>query len=269
MQDHVLRSLNLDLSLGSAPRKPLRRRGSRRRQGAPTTSSSAPPEPAQGVHEPLVWAGDDDGGGGTGGGAAPLRRRAVRSVNRIQQRIERDRIRMHRLAGGTPTSSRPSASGSRGGAGATGSPGAPLPERTGAQSQLDTAPDLDWSQEDWACTKCTLVNAGRVNTCVACGSARPDVGGDVRSITLAQKRGLVARPAAKLSRKDWEGIAAKAGEREEHIGDCAICMEPFGLGEQVLLSCSHMFHRQCLESFERFVTVTVAVCVPCLSLFPA
>lgn len=37
------------------------------------------------------------------------------------------------------------------------------------------------------------------------------------------------------------------------IGTCPICMEEFGLREQVLLSCSHLFHRSCIESFERCV----------------
>ena len=33
---------------------------------------------------------------------------------------------------------------------------------------------------------------------------------------------------------------------------CPICLEEFRPGEQVILSCSHVFHEKCLSSFENF-----------------
>ena len=36
------------------------------------------------------------------------------------------------------------------------------------------------------------------------------------------------------------------------LTDCAICRQTFGLEEQVLLSCSHAFHRHCLASYEKY-----------------
>ena len=33
---------------------------------------------------------------------------------------------------------------------------------------------------------------------------------------------------------------------------CPICLEEFRTGEQVILSCSHVFHEACLTSFEAF-----------------
>ena len=164
----------------------------------------------------LSLGGGGGGGGGSGssrgGSGARLRRRAVNSADRFPQKIERERRRLRAQAGALAARRR------KGGA---------------ATAPVDDAPDLDFSNEDWICTKCTLLNAGVVDSCVACGSARPDVGVDSRPVTLAQMRGLVKGHEPKLSRKDWEGIAKKVGERKDHEGDCAICMEEFGMGEQV------------------------------------
>ena len=44
---------------------------------------------------------------------------------------------------------------------------------------------------------------------------------------------------------------------------CAICREPFGVDAQVILSCTHVFHRACLASFERFVGAEKRSCPIC------
>lgn len=57
-----------------------------------------------------------------------------------------------------------------------------------------------------------------------------------------------------------EGAAALPAHASTAGGDaaarasfaCPICFEPFALREQVLLSCSHTFHRCCLDSFEAY-----------------
>ena len=74
--------------------------------------------------------------------------------------------------------------------------------------------------------------------------------------TLAQRRGLVA-PAPQMDkpvlRREWISIETKLSSRLLRDSSCPICMEGFNQGYEVLLSCSHIFHRSCLESFENFM----------------
>lgn len=71
-------------------------------------------------------------------------------------------------------------------------------------------------------------------------------------LTLAQKFGLVDAPKQLLSETEWSGVKAKSNKRDDSGEPCVICKEDFGLQEQVILSCSHVFHRACLQAFERF-----------------
>lgn len=71
-------------------------------------------------------------------------------------------------------------------------------------------------------------------------------------LTLAQKLGLVEAPEQLLSENDWQNVKTKSNERDDSKLPCVICKEDFGTQEQVLLSCSHVFHRACLQAFERF-----------------
>ncbi|XP_074549368.1 RING finger protein 32 [Halichoeres trimaculatus] len=71
-------------------------------------------------------------------------------------------------------------------------------------------------------------------------------------LTLAQKLGLVASPAGRLTEDEWMQIKARSVQQGESAQPCAICREEFHLQPQVLLSCSHVFHRACLQAFERF-----------------
>ena len=65
-----------------------------------------------------------------------------------------------------------------------------------------------------------------------------------------------------LSALDWRVIEGSlAGRGDAH---CPICMEPF-VGHEVLLSCSHMFHRPCLLAFERVVRASQRRCPVCRS----
>ncbi len=84
-------------------------------------------------------------------------------------------------------------------------------------------------------------------------------------LTLAQARGLVPAPRLPLTEQQWQAVEAVAHNRlgsafAAAVRDrealkapdaCSICLQPFGLREQVLLSCSHLFHRRCLDSLER------------------
>ncbi|KAM7369827.1 hypothetical protein PAMP_011117 [Pampus punctatissimus] len=93
-------------------------------------------------------------------------------------------------------------------------------------------------------------------------------------LTLAQKMGLVASPAGRLTEDEWTQVKARSVLQGESVQPCAICREEFCLQPQtikeslsqveepivqvpagppgVLLSCSHVFHRACLQAFERF-----------------
>lgn len=65
-------------------------------------------------------------------------------------------------------------------------------------------------------------------------------------LTLAQKLGLVEAPEVLLSDKEWKEVKEKSNARQDSSQPCVICKEDFGLQQQVLLSCSHVFHRTCL-----------------------
>ncbi|CAG5120474.1 unnamed protein product [Candidula unifasciata] len=71
-------------------------------------------------------------------------------------------------------------------------------------------------------------------------------------MTLAQKYGLVYAPQPLLSEQDWAHVKARSNQRDDSKEPCVICKEDFGVHEQVLLSCTHVFHRACLQSLERF-----------------
>lgn len=75
----------------------------------------------------------------------------------------------------------------------------------------------------------------------------------VNNLSLAQKMGLVDRPDLPLGLDEWKNIEAtyltRTKNEKEH--SCPICFEDLALDEQRILCCSHVFHRRCLESFER------------------
>ncbi|XP_046847156.1 RING finger protein 32-like [Xenia sp. Carnegie-2017] len=86
-----------------------------------------------------------------------------------------------------------------------------------------------------------------------------------------------------LSDMDWEKVYAKANERLH--SDCPICFTAFHSSDIVgqlesskksettvefsrpiiLLSCSHVFHKQCLEAFELLSLASLHVCPVCRS----
>ncbi|XP_042366153.1 RING finger protein 32 [Plectropomus leopardus] len=71
-------------------------------------------------------------------------------------------------------------------------------------------------------------------------------------LTLAQKLGLVASPAGRLTEDEWTQVKTRSVQQGDSAQPCAVCREEFCLQPQVLLSCSHVFHRACLHAFERF-----------------
>ncbi|XP_010639845.1 RING finger protein 32 [Fukomys damarensis] len=71
-------------------------------------------------------------------------------------------------------------------------------------------------------------------------------------LTLAQKLGLYAPPPPPLSPAEWERVKQRSVLHGDSAQPCPICKEDFKLHPQVLLSCSHVFHRVCLQAFEKF-----------------
>lgn len=75
--------------------------------------------------------------------------------------------------------------------------------------------------------------------------------GPSRRASLAEKLGLVERQKGLLSKEDWDKLKRKAKERGDSEHPCPICQEDYTTQEQVILSCSHTFHRSCLDAVER------------------
>ena len=105
--------------------------------------------------------------------------------------------------------------------------------------------------------------------CAHCGLLLRDQTADKQNVvgyepklTLAMRRGLVKQPDPKLSDDQWAKIERMTKERGDHVKLCAICQQNFGTSEQIILSCSHIFHRKCLLSFERFVKSRQRRCCP-------
>ncbi|XP_014783096.1 RING finger protein 32 [Octopus bimaculoides] len=72
------------------------------------------------------------------------------------------------------------------------------------------------------------------------------------SLSLAQKLGIVECPAKQLSEFEWKNVKEQSNSRHDSCQPCVICKENFGEESQVLLSCSHVFHKTCLQAFEKF-----------------
>ncbi|XP_054582227.1 RING finger protein 32 isoform X3 [Eptesicus fuscus] len=73
-------------------------------------------------------------------------------------------------------------------------------------------------------------------------------------LTLAQKLGLFEPPPLPLSSDEWEQVKRRSVSQGDSSQPCPICREEFQLRPQVLLSCSHVFHRACLQAFEKFTS---------------
>jgi len=138
------------------------------------------------------------------------------------------------------------------------------------QQQLDIRVEEEQQHEGsfppWTCERCTMFNVDGSKRCEACGSLRKFPLEDMErngQETLAQRLNLVPRAPIKLSDYEWKVLENESEQRKDSLAPCAICQENFKMREQVLLSCSHVFHQQCLESFERFVRTRERFCPLC------
>jgi hypothetical protein len=70
-------------------------------------------------------------------------------------------------------------------------------------------------------------------------------------MTLAEKMGIFEAPPGPMDAEQWRAIEERSRRRKDHEGECVICLNGFRGQQQVILSCSHIFHKACLHSFER------------------
>ena len=66
---------------------------------------------------------------------------------------------------------------------------------------------------------------------------------------------------------DW--LAAERVARERGLGDCPVCLGPLHNSSEplALLSCTHVFHRRCLMSFEAFSITPACLCPVCRAAY--
>jgi len=113
------------------------------------------------------------------------------------------------------------------------------------------------------CSSCNNVSSHE-NICSTCGFFLKSLHQPVDS--FAQRLGLVKGnvPINTVSKSQWDTLEAKLKEPDHKVDSfCPICMEAFNQGSEVLLSCSHIFHRLCLQSFEKFMKSTERTCPIC------
>jgi hypothetical protein len=112
------------------------------------------------------------------------------------------------------------------------------------------------------CDSCQALNPPDTSVCNSCGFFL--AGSYQVPSTMAQSRGLITAPIPAreaLKAYEWDSIEKGVASRQDAY--CPICMEGFNRGYEVLLSCSHMYHRTCLQSFEKFMKSAERSCPIC------
>jgi hypothetical protein len=119
------------------------------------------------------------------------------------------------------------------------------------QQPIHQQAKVDRFNESIECDSCFSISS-RSDICTICGYIRT-INEPRQAVSLAEMRGLVAAPKREIaiSKTEWDRIESKLDSRSD--AHCPICMIGFNQGSEVLLSCSHMFHKACLMSFENFV----------------
>ena len=75
------------------------------------------------------------------------------------------------------------------------------------------------------------------------------------NLTFAEKVGVQKINNFPLSLNQWKKVEEKTVKREDYKGECPICLDKLSSRESVILSCSHVFHKVCLQNFEKFSSV--------------
>lgn len=132
------------------------------------------------------------------------------------------------------------------------------------RSRPERAPIVIQESGTWSCSICAMRNNWRDgDSCKNCFQnalysssnnsslrSESDVDGGGRSFAHNRR----TQPSQEiLSSEQWANLEIKAAHRQDegNSDPCSICLEDFKRGvPQLLLSCSHIFHAQCLRSFE-------------------
>lgn len=139
--------------------------------------------------------------------------------------------------------------------------GTAIPKHSPAAAPRRRAAKQGW-ESNWQCEGCRAINGGGKRVCGRCAQRRPSLDAATKAtapeLTLAQRRGLVPSPApqATLGHTHWRRIVDTSRLRGDFKQPCSICLEPFGLRDALITSCGHVFHANCLNSFERFAAAS-------------
>ena len=57
-----------------------------------------------------------------------------------------------------------------------------------------------------------------------------------------------------LTDTEWRSVEGKTLGRTDISNECPICYEKLGFMPQVVLNCSHVFHKSCIESYEKYTS---------------
>eukprot|EP01035_Chromulina_nebulosa_P017383 gene17383-22931_t len=76
-------------------------------------------------------------------------------------------------------------------------------------------------------------------------------------------RGLIKAPSKcdVITKDEWDNIEISISKRFDAY--CPICMSGFNQGCEVLLSCSHIFHQNCLQALEKYMKTGNKSCPIC------
>ena len=73
--------------------------------------------------------------------------------------------------------------------------------------------------------------------------------------------------SSKDTNVDWEKVEAKAKAMNQK--ECAICIDSLSSHhkQKYILSCGHVYHKHCLDSFERFDLAGTNKCPMCRAMY--
>ena len=74
----------------------------------------------------------------------------------------------------------------------------------------------------------------------------------LNGLTFAEKIGLKKINKMPLNIKQWRNLEDQTINRNVHKGACPICLENLYKKDSLILSCSHVFHKICIQNFEKF-----------------
>ena len=122
----------------------------------------------------------------------------------------------------------------------------------------------DETSKQILCECCQASNESSSSVCSKCGYFMHCIRQPV--LSLSQRKGLTEKPTKSIvvDISEWHGIECRLKDRNEAY--CPICMIGFKDGNEVLLSCSHIFHRACLVSFENFMDKKERCCPICRTM---